>query len=166
MTDTHCQICGRLIQAKNGRIAHHGYQRPGHGWQTASCPGAKYRPYEVACERLEWFVNLLIDMHATKAANLVAVEREELPVSWSYEKRRRDAWSQRETVQVVVTRDTWEQVKAEHSGVLISYGYYDFDRLKAVDVRRRNQELEGILTEIKLQTQRLADWRAPAEEVA
>lgn len=49
---TTCQICGRAIKAKNGFIAHHGYRRPGTGWQTASCMGAKFRPYEVACDAL------------------------------------------------------------------------------------------------------------------
>jgi hypothetical protein len=47
-----CQICGRAIKAKNGLIAHHGYKRPGMGWQTASCFGAKFRPYEVASDAL------------------------------------------------------------------------------------------------------------------
>lgn len=49
---TTCQICGRAIQAKRGTIAHHGYTRPGHGWQTRSCFGAGYRPWEVACDAL------------------------------------------------------------------------------------------------------------------
>lgn len=48
-----CQICGREIKAGNGRIAHHGYKRPGGGWQTSSCRGARYRPYEVACDRIQ-----------------------------------------------------------------------------------------------------------------
>ena len=49
-----CQICGRPIKAKNGLIAHHGYKRPdrGSGWQTASCPGARYLPYEISCDCL------------------------------------------------------------------------------------------------------------------
>lgn len=47
-----CQICGRIIKAKNGIIAHHGYKRPGGGWQTASCAGARFLPYEVSCDRL------------------------------------------------------------------------------------------------------------------
>lgn len=51
-TVSHCQICDRLIQAKTGVIAHHGYERPGDGWQTASCMGARFRPYEVACDAL------------------------------------------------------------------------------------------------------------------
>ena len=47
-----CQICGRPIKAKDGIIAHHGYKRPGDGWQTASCAGARHKPYEEACDCL------------------------------------------------------------------------------------------------------------------
>jgi hypothetical protein len=49
-----CQICGRPIKAKNNIIAHHGYKRPdrGSGWQTASCAGARFQPYEISCDRL------------------------------------------------------------------------------------------------------------------
>jgi hypothetical protein len=47
-----CQICGRAIKASKGLIAHHGYQRPNQGWQTRSCFGARYRPYEIACDAL------------------------------------------------------------------------------------------------------------------
>jgi len=49
---THCQICGRAILANTGLIAHHGYTRPGSGWQTASCFGARWKPYEIACDAL------------------------------------------------------------------------------------------------------------------
>lgn len=45
-----CQICGRTIKAKTGVIAHHGYQRPGNGWQTSSCMGARHLPYEQSCD--------------------------------------------------------------------------------------------------------------------
>ena len=47
---TTCQICARPIEAGTGVIAHHGYQRPGGGWQTASCMGARHRPYEQSCD--------------------------------------------------------------------------------------------------------------------
>ena len=49
---TTCQICGRPIKSKNGLIAHHGYKRPGDGWQTASCSGARHLPYEISCDVL------------------------------------------------------------------------------------------------------------------
>jgi hypothetical protein len=62
-----CQVCGRAIklvlmrQCRGGVpfgvmqhvIAHHGYQRPGDGWQTASCMGARRLPYEVAHDALD-----------------------------------------------------------------------------------------------------------------
>jgi hypothetical protein len=49
-----CQICGRSIKANTGIIAHHGYKRPdrGSGWQTASCAGARHKPYEISCDCL------------------------------------------------------------------------------------------------------------------
>lgn len=47
-----CQCCGRGIFAQTGTIAHHGYERPGTGWQTASCMGAKHLPFEVSRDRL------------------------------------------------------------------------------------------------------------------
>lgn len=55
-----CQICGRKILAKNGKIAHHGYRRPGEGWQTASCEGARHLPLEVSNRVLDRHVNDLI----------------------------------------------------------------------------------------------------------
>lgn len=55
-TPTTCQICGRAIKAKTGRIAHHGYKRPGHGWQTASCMGAGHAPYEQGHTALDFAI--------------------------------------------------------------------------------------------------------------
>lgn len=49
---THCQICARDIKANTGTIAHHGYQRPGNGYQTSSCLGAKFLPYEQSRDRI------------------------------------------------------------------------------------------------------------------
>jgi hypothetical protein len=43
-----CQLCGRLICSKLRTIAHHGYTRPGDGWQTVSCDGARHVPLEVS----------------------------------------------------------------------------------------------------------------------
>lgn len=53
MQNTTCQICERGIKATTGVIAHHGYQRPWkEGWQSGSCFGARWRPYEVASDAL------------------------------------------------------------------------------------------------------------------
>lgn len=50
---TTCQICQRPIKSKNGLIAHHGYKRPGDGWQSASCCGARHEPLETSHAFLE-----------------------------------------------------------------------------------------------------------------
>ncbi len=52
----HCQICGRLIFAQTGVIAHHGYERPGDGYQTESCYGARFQSFEVNRDRLGWYI--------------------------------------------------------------------------------------------------------------
>ncbi len=55
-----CQCCGRLIGAKAGLIAHHGYHRP-RDWhvQTASCMGARRLPFEVARDALGDLLEML-----------------------------------------------------------------------------------------------------------
>lgn len=65
---TTCQICGREIKARRGWIAHHGYQRPGGGWQTSSCFGAGARPYEESCDQIK------VAIERTKE-DIVAIEK-------------------------------------------------------------------------------------------
>lgn len=69
MTETifTCQICGRLIKAKNGIIAHHGYQRPGDGYQTRSCFGARHVPYEVGHNALDEYKKLIEEVYLPNA---------------------------------------------------------------------------------------------------
>lgn len=64
MKQYHCQICARhilLLKNKSDQqvIAHHGYQRPGEGWQTASCFGARELPYEVSCDALPPYIRMV-----------------------------------------------------------------------------------------------------------
>lgn len=69
-----CPVCFRSIAVLRGTMAHHGYQRPGEGWQTASCPGIRFKPLEVSSEGLEWLIATLRkrladlkDAHANQA---------------------------------------------------------------------------------------------------
>jgi hypothetical protein len=64
---THCQICGRPIQANTGRIARHGYKSPYVGGQTKPCLGANYRPYEEACDAIP--MAMVMAMEALKTAD-------------------------------------------------------------------------------------------------
>lgn len=47
-----CSCCFRQIAVASGgrRMSHHGYTRPGLGWQTASCMGVAYPPFESSAE--------------------------------------------------------------------------------------------------------------------
>lgn len=77
----HCQVCGRAILAELGTIALHGYQRPGTGWQTQSCYGAKRLPYEAARDAVEE----LCPAAARHVADLIKVRKdvaaERIPVT-------------------------------------------------------------------------------------
>lgn len=54
-----CPVCFRPIAVKNKLMAHHGYERPGYGWQTPSCPGTRFEPLEVSSAGLEWLISTL-----------------------------------------------------------------------------------------------------------
>lgn len=52
-----CSCCFRAIAVmKTGLMASHGYRRPGVGFQTAGCPGSKFRPIEESTEGLVWYI--------------------------------------------------------------------------------------------------------------
>ena len=53
-----CPVCFRPIAVKK-LMVHHGYERPGYGWQTASCPGINFEPLEVSSAGLEWLITTL-----------------------------------------------------------------------------------------------------------
>ncbi len=49
-----CPCCFRGIAVMDTTMAHHGYQRPGDGYQTPSCPGVRFKPFEVSNEGTIW----------------------------------------------------------------------------------------------------------------
>ncbi|MFG6080522.1 hypothetical protein ACEUZ9_001126 [Paracoccus litorisediminis] len=51
-----CSCCFRGIAITgDNRMAHHGYHRPGNGYQTASCPGIRFAPLEQSVAGLVWY---------------------------------------------------------------------------------------------------------------
>lgn len=54
-----CPVCFRPIAVRGSTMAHHGYKRPHEGWQTASCPGIRFKPLEVSSEGLQWLIGAL-----------------------------------------------------------------------------------------------------------
>lgn len=82
-----CQCCWRPIFAGTGTIAHHGYERPGYGYQTASCMGAKFLPFEVSRGRLGDLIEMLKDRLAGAIAARADAEAEKHPIAREYKPR-------------------------------------------------------------------------------
>jgi hypothetical protein len=43
-----CAACGRIIKVRDGKLVHHGYQRPGYGYIVGDCFGVNYEPHETS----------------------------------------------------------------------------------------------------------------------
>jgi len=80
-----CQCCGRQIFAQTGTIAHHGYERPGYGWQTASCMGALYLPFEVSRNRLADLILSLQQMIEETKESIKATKAEKVKLPFPIE---------------------------------------------------------------------------------
>src|SRR5258708_1034079 len=98
-----CQVCGRAIKANTGLIAHHGYKRPYDGWQTASCEGARYVPYEVSCDRLREVVGMVKNFIASQEellATLLSTPPQTITVF-----ERRSSWGNEEKIEYTKPAD-------------------------------------------------------------
>lgn len=138
---TTCQICGREIKAGRGLIALHGYQRPGHGWQTQSCYGARHLPFEVSRDRLGQFIDLVRKELTTAQERVAAAHRGELPVH---------------TRQRVPGQPTWVREWQPLPEGEVAAGYQKVKWISHLDsiVRQTQREFD-------LQQKRYTEWKAP-----
>jgi len=147
---TTCQVCGRAIKAKSGIIAHHGYKRPYDGWQTASCPGARYAPYEVSCDRLREIVEEVRNFIASQEkalANFLATPPQTITVL-----EHRSAWGDGEKV----TYEKPEPFKQESYRRSIPRTYEN-----AYSNRKYNYEqtIRAAKTDLSIMERRLNEWK-------
>lgn len=148
-----CQCCGRAIFAETGVIAHHGYQRPGGGWQTASCSGARELPFEVSREALGRLIESLRRWEATAVEDRAAVEAETAPVVVFVSDRsqpRDNVTGRYPTKRVELTRST-DVAATGLKGT--------FDDYKVDDLRARARDIDGVRDEIKAQQARFDGWK-------
>jgi hypothetical protein len=153
-----CQCCARPILANTGRIAKHGYQRPGHGWQTASCYGADELPFEVSRDCLGSLINLLGQRRASHIEHRYKVANDKAPVSYSYTDRNT---AKRNTVTVTFTRETFEAVKAEHKRGF-GGGYVrseTFEAYRDHHLQRIDRETEALRLDIEACKKRYDAWK-------
>ena len=67
-----CSCCQRAIAVvgDDEGMAHHGYERPGNGEQTSSCPGIRFQPLETSLEGLLWMIERVKQNQAQIANSL------------------------------------------------------------------------------------------------
>lgn len=156
-----CQCCGRKYLANTGTIAHHGYQRPGGGWQTASCSGAKHLPFEVNRDKLGLLIQSLTEWKARAITWRAEVEAETRAVdlTFSDHTQKRDAYGRRPKKSVQVIRETFDSVRTENSSSFRTYGWSSFDEIKKRDLQVKDREIENVTAEITAQQTRYDGWK-------
>lgn len=155
-----CQCCGKLYLANLGTVAHHGYERPGEGYQTESCMGAKYLPFEVARARLAVLIGSLKEREGRRLASRQGVQDEVLPITLTFPDHDapRRAFGKRPTRSVDVTRDTFEAARQQHLIAFLSNTWGDFASVKANVLASRDREIAGVRAEITAQQARYDGW--------
>lgn len=76
-----CTACQRQIKVRDGRLVHHGYQRPGHGHIEGDCFGVGYEPHEVSPKLAKDYLAMVKLSIKEREAHIVRLEAmlEELP---------------------------------------------------------------------------------------
>lgn len=128
-----CPVCFRPIAVLRGTMAHHGYQRPGQGWQTASCPGIRFKPLEVSSEGLEW---LIATLRERLAGLKYAHANQATPPEYLMAKRTHSGKAEK------ITRDDplWSRVFARHIAEIES-------------------EMGSLERELPMLDKKLTDWK-------
>lgn len=150
---TTCQICEREILANTGVIAHHGYQRPdrGSGWQTASCRGARYLPYEQSCDQIQPCIDY-IKAYVKDQKRFIKELMENPPETIT--ERRYYGFHFSKPPQVYVRPEGFDAKKNLEN----SYGRgYEYEHRALVRLHQR--EVETSNRDIIRLTKRLADWK-------
>lgn len=156
-----CQCCGKKFLANLGRMAHHGYRRPGDGWRTASCEGAKESPFEVDHDALRRMLVRLKAYEAGAVADRQAIKEETLAIRRRFAdksgQRGRDGrWPD---LWIDITRENFAPTKAGNPDSDALYGIYDLETLRSRDLAARDREIADIRREIAVQQARYDGWK-------
>jgi hypothetical protein len=156
-----CQCCGRPILANTGTIAHHGYTRPGMGWQTASCEGAKELPFEVSRDALGKYIERLNRVHDQLVARQDTItsgyaSSASLFVT-DHDQQRTYGQTRRSTL-ITVTPVTFEERRAELPKTFSSYSLRSFEAVLEREAAVIKGQLSSILSELAQQEVRYNGW--------
>ncbi|AXQ68773.1 hypothetical protein HOU00_gp352 [Caulobacter phage CcrPW] len=171
-----CQVCARGILAENGRIAHHGFTRPGMGYQSPSCSGALHVPFEISRDALGADIKGLEAYRARRQAYRAEVEAEtvSLPVKYQVSEqdpRRAQGFKKLMDKVIHVTRDDFDAQKLTTpeafagkynplpKGKYVGYTALSFDGLKSQILSTVDSEIDLITSTIIRQQARYDGWK-------
>lgn len=143
-----CQICEREIKANTGLIAHHGYQRPGGGWQSASCWGARHLPYEKSCEQIQPCIDF-IKTYVKRQQDFIKELNQNPPV----EVTEVSMYSAPKTFK---RPEDFDPVKNAEKG---SYSYNTYEYAFNSKISTAQREIKHSQYDINRLTKRLANWK-------
>lgn len=163
----HCQICEREIKTVTiprtahgtghgslPRIAHHGFKRPGQGWQTASCFGAKYEPYETNSDAIPIVIDHISKYREGQVAALATLMTDP-PPGLPYTEGRE--WSKRE---VSARRPAgFTAATAKHTSYYSPRDGVPYGNLFLTRKWEHEQQIEAAAQDIRRLQKRLYDWR-------
>jgi hypothetical protein len=150
-----CQICSQyhLGYVKRGVLAHHGYQRPGHGYQTQSCYGALKQPLHVSCDALPPYIAAmqnLLDREKDVLARILATP----PAAYTVQDSK---WNSVARRHLPVDRKV-ERPEGFEAGQEPLYTMTEYERCYRNDIRHREGQIEGYRREVAHQTKKLQNW--------
>jgi len=99
-----CPCCLRQIAVVKGKMAHHGYERPGTGFQTRSCHGVNFPPLEISPAGLDWMIKQHESLLNRERRDLESLPNQE---TLTYLQR-----SPRELVTITPSDSRWPEVYA------------------------------------------------------
>lgn len=156
VASTTCQICAREIKSANGLIAHHGYQRPGYGYQTRSCFGARWKPYECGHDAIDAYLPKLEQWLGDARVSVSALLADP-PGSMTYE--RRDAYHKVVVGPIDLMKpEGFDPAKTLRLG---AYRPQSYELLYCNRVREIERNIKGLESDIEFLRGRLAEWKNP-----
>jgi hypothetical protein len=167
-----CQCCSGRILANTGVIAHHGYQRPSEGWQTASCFGARALPFEVDRSRLGELIVAIDQRLRMQRAGRADVIAEKYAIERGFaDYSAAKIWNGRRHVtpdiKIKFTRNTFDAQRTTHAELLRRNSFYPltFDELKKNELATRDYQIKQTSDDLRRCKKKYDGWMVTHEWV-
>ena len=131
-----CPACGRAIKVRNGKLVHHGYERPGYGYIEGDCFGVHYEPHETSPKCAEDYRVLVVSLRDDTKNQIETL----LPNATKLLVTR--GWPEKKLVELTLENDA-----------------YEFERERKHRIHQAEMKLRQLELEIERVDGLLKDWK-------